>query len=230
MTCSTLVARILRLLTSGNDSGPYAQVDCQDAIATIGNDFVNRTRCVRQADTVALTADDETVDFSDIVLFQPELIQDIAVTEDANYSASEIEEGLDVVDIQEIRSRRGCGTASGTPSLIAFTTLTDAIVHSPPSDSGTMDVIWTPPFGVIDTGATAAFVPTTATTMDAKELNITDFLLEPCIRRMAIEVQMNKREMPDKVDEVIKLYEDHVMRSIGRGGLGAKTITRSKAR
>jgi hypothetical protein len=142
---SEVRATIRRRLKSGNDSSRYAASDLDDGALTVTKQYVLDTGCVKASASVSMVVDDPAVDFADIDGFRPEFIRDISVEADSNYSEAQVSDGVDIVDIAEIRARkRDFGTGTGIPSMIAFTSFTDATLWRIPKANGTLQVLYTP--------------------------------------------------------------------------------------
>lgn len=80
MNLTTAREIVRRRVNSGNSSVRYTEGDIDDMIRLFGTDFVRRTDCVLDDDTLTITANVNTVDFSALTGFRPEFIRDLRVT------------------------------------------------------------------------------------------------------------------------------------------------------
>lgn len=139
-------------MRSGNESSPYQEIDLDDAIRLAGSDFVRRTRCARSYDSVAITLDTEALDLATLLpTFRPDYLTDdgISIDVDANYTLEDVRCGIKVVSLDAFNDeKRRCGTDSGTPRLITFTSFTTALLYPKPKATGTTHWHWSPEFTV----------------------------------------------------------------------------------
>lgn len=217
LTLTTAREIVRRRLKSGNDTDRYADEDIDDAILLTGNDFVTRTGCTLAKDTVSITAASDQVDFSSIDGFRPEFMRQLSIVPDSNYVAQQVAQGIDRTDFAEIQLRQGMQPATSIPTMLGFTSLTQATIYPTPQYSGTLSVLWAPPF--------VSFTPGTATPDDVT-LNIpADMVYAVLIYGATVIVQLTEVE---NIEKVLRsgAYEAHVQRSMGRGGLGAQVMQR----
>lgn len=215
------------------DGAVYTLDEKHRAIRGVLNDFIRRTRCTRQTDTVTLTASSASISFEGVDDFAPDrIIEDgIAVVSDSNYSACDIELGVKRVGPADIRqaAARSSSTYTGTPRLISFTSsnsdtgpVYNATVFPTPKASGTITVTWSPPLTDFTPGGDGANNTTINLPADLAEVAVTTGGVLWLQKGQIENVELNN---PLKAD-----YEALVTRSMGLGNLGVNFIQRESVR
>lgn len=203
-------------LKSGADTNRYQDNDLDIALRLVGNHFVNATNCVLQRDEVPIVANDPLASFAPVLGFRPEFTEEILLKPSAAYPAARIGGGqLARVGLADVRAQRGGRASTGVPTHIGFASDTAAELWPTPVAAGTLEVFWHPRFTPFAIGAAGATL-----------LNIPDHLLDPVLTYgAAVIVQLSD---PEAKDRALKMgaYNDHVLRSAGTGGRGARSFYR----
>lgn len=211
---------------NGTDTSMYTDTAVDLAIMAIGNRLVEDARVTRSIDTVAMTADTEAVSVSALTGFLPEFVigPGIRVVADSNYANSDCLESLNQVSISSIAEAKACrGTSSGVPRLIAFEVEANAvasvIIWPPPKATGSLEFTWFPPFTVYTAGTMS---PTGVT------MNVRDSILIDALRLGGpAYLQSNEPENANWAAQSESKLAAYIMKQMGKGGDGAKSLGRS---
>lgn len=112
------------LVKSGGDPSTYSDFDIDFSIRTFGSDFINRTRCTREVDSLDLFLNNPSVDFSSLATFNPDML--------IEYSARVESEDWATATL----SGSGVGSIAVNYSAIYTTTPTITFTNAP-GDTGT---------------------------------------------------------------------------------------------
>lgn len=194
------------------------------AIRAVLNDFIRRTRCTRQQDTVDIEENEQEVDFSGVDGFDADRIIEsgIAVVQSDDYSAISVVDGIDVVGLDQIREETACGgTSTGTPRIISFAPgFQSATVYPSPVADGELTFIWSPFLTAFTLGDDSN---DTANTV----INVPGDLAIQAVRTGGVLVlEQGQLENVPLTNPLRSEYEALVSRSMGLGGLGVRSVRR----
>ncbi len=137
------------VIKSGGDPSRFSALDADLFIKWAGNKFVNRTRCTRSVDAVDLIEGDPEVDFAALADngFHPDMLIESGamIVADANYSASEVAGGIEIIGIGDIRQKQA-RASTGTPKYFGFADMTTVEAYPTPKADGESAITWSPPF------------------------------------------------------------------------------------
>jgi hypothetical protein len=200
-------AGITDLADTTNDL-TFKHIAVQDAL----DDFVRRTKCTRQHDTVAVTSGDEEVDFSGIDGFHGERWLKMWIEDQDTMTVSEIDELLSL--------RKSCAKTT-IPTALAFTDPQTGILRETPNANYTLHVIWWPPPPHITPGDTSSDTANTVVNI------VRDLAVEAIYTKGVLVLQQGKLEPSEEMDRLTQKYDALCARAAGLGNLGVKYVTRT---
>jgi len=216
-TMTLTAARVILRAAARNagDSTVHSDTDVDNAILSIGNDFVNRTRCVHEFCSVSLV--DGTATLADLgntaTGIRPDRIRRMYILGHGPLSI------VDMAAIEEMIETNG--ESEGVPLYIAFTGAEAATLYPTPDDDYTLKTQWYPPFTSFTAGTGSP---------DGVTLNIPDDLIRPVLEHGAVwKLQQTVPEHQGFVWQLKQSYEEHVARSMGACSLGPRAIYTRRA-
>jgi hypothetical protein len=205
MTINDAVAFLRAYARNGDDSSMYTAFKCEAALASIGNDFVQRTQCTRTTGDLALNAGVDTLPslsaltgFQASYLTRATLIGVTGVGGDPN---------LAVVDYGTVLNLLTNEARIAQPRLIGFDGPTTGRIYPTTDIAYTLRLAYIPPFTAwtLGSGGTGT-------------LNIPDEHLQQIIRWGATYfLQGNEPENKIAASNNWKNYLDYVARVRGQG-------------
>jgi hypothetical protein len=214
-TLTTARALVRQFARNAGESSMYSDADVDRAIQAIGDDWIHHTRCTRTLSDLSLTADDSDLpSLSSLATagFLPEQIVRV-------YIASEGD--LSVVPHETLLYEQEVNPRTDTPEWLAFTTATAGEVYPTPDTAYTLKVLWVPPLTSFTAGTASP---------DAVSLNIPDHHLRLALIYGATALLQHNEVEHAYATASWQKYLVWRASHAGTGGMGAKTIRRSKER
>jgi len=167
MTTADAILLVRQFARNAGDSTAYSDTAVTHAINIVGTRFVQQVRSQRRTDDVTLTSGNATAGISTMVTagFRPDMLLSAYLTDRAG--AMRVVSWDDLMMLRSTTGREtlspadGRGTdavtaASGTPTTLAFETLTTCEVYPVPNATYTVRFRWCPPFSL--TGGTGGHI------------------------------------------------------------------------
>lgn len=138
MSLTDARAWVKQFARNADNPDSYTVADVDRALFTVGQRFCRKTKCVRAAGNVALTAASGSADVSGLTLFLPERLLSGTIVD--------APEPLELVGWEALYRKRVDCPSQGTPTELAFETEVTAGVWRTPKVDATLRLYWWQPF------------------------------------------------------------------------------------